>query len=371
MSKWQKKVAPLANDMEEFFDRVKLRLEKNSSRSVPVRVMPLAAFTYPGGLYIKGRVLHQRQPIISTDNDSFWDDLLDFYHRMNSDEIPNARLHIHAGAEVRSVQCDEEGYFELNLALPAVSPQLDSVQLVWLPNGETEPALDQAKAAMISVPLVQFSYPARFGVISDVDDTLLVTNVHNLFGLARSLISGRASQRACFPGAPALYRGLQSGGNPLFFVSSSPWNLYDLLEETFDFHGLPEHVTFLRDWGISDQEILPTDNIDFKLGLLRLIASLFPNLPFLLIGDSGQQDPEIYARFIHENPGRILGVYIRDVSPDPRRDAVVHQLKTSGAPLLLAADSVSMGRDALARGWLNPDALSEIEADHSRSASGG
>ncbi len=371
MSKWQKKLAPLANDVDELFDRIRYRLEKSLERSVPVRIIPLAAFTYPGGLYVKGRVLHQPQPIISTDNNSIWDDLIDFYRRMNSDEIPHARLRIHAGAEVYALECDEEGYFELNLTLPALQPQLESVRLEWLAEAEMGPNIDPAKTPFVTVPLVQYSNRARFGVISDVDDTLLVTNVHNLIGLARSLLSGRASQRAHFPGAPALYRGLHSGGNPLFFVSSSPWNLYDLLEETFDYHGLPGHVTFLRDWGISDQEILPTDNIDYKLGMLRLIASLFPNLPFLLIGDSGQQDPEIYARFILENPGRILGVYIRDVSPDAQRDEAVKQLQTSGVPLLLAPDSLAMARDAFARGWLNPDVLSEIEADQSRLASGG
>lgn len=371
MSKWQKKLAPLANDVDELFDRMRYRLEKSLDRSNPIRLMPLAAFTYPGGLYFKGRILHQRQPITSTDNDSVWDDLIDFYHRMNSDEVPGARLRIHAGAEIRNLQSDEEGYFELSLALPALQPPLESIQLEWLPDSETKPASDPNKTDRISVPLVQTSNNACFGVISDVDDTLLVTNVQNLFGLARSLFSGRARQRAHFPGVPALYRGLHSDRNPLFFVSSSPWNLYDLLEETFDFHGLPEHVTFLRDWGISDQEILPTDNIDFKLGMLRLIASLFPNLPFLLIGDSGQQDPEIYTRFILENPGRILGVYIRDVSPDARRDEAVHRLKTSGVPLLLAPDSLAMARDALIRGWLNQDVLSEIEADQSLSGSGG
>jgi phosphatidate phosphatase APP1 len=90
-----------------------------------------------------------------------------------------------------------------------------------------------------------------------------------------------------------------------------------------------------------------------------------------LFGDSGQQDPEIYARFIQENPGRILGVYIRDVSPDPRRDAAVLALETSGVPLLLAPDSLSMARDAVARGWLDPAALPDIEADQSRLAPAG
>lgn len=362
MSKWQKALAPLANDVEEYFDRLKHRLEERLGGPQPVKLVPLAAFTYPGGLYVKGRALHERQPILSTDNDSLWDDLFDFYRRMNSDEIPGARLRVYAGGQVAEVRTDAEGYFELSLA----SQPLPSVQLEWIPAADDDGEIPPN----VTVPLVQADRPARFGVISDIDDTLLVTNVHSLFGLARNLFSGRVEQRQHFPGAPALYHGLHQGGNPLFFVSSSPWNLHDLLDDTFDYFGLPERVTFLRDWGINDQEILPTDNIDHKLKLLRQITGFFPDLPFLLIGDSGQQDPEIYARFIQENPGRVLAVYIRDVSPDPRRDAAVLALGTSGVPLLLASDSLAMARDAAAHGWLDAVSLGDIETDQGKTPLG-
>jgi phosphatidate phosphatase APP1 len=289
---------------------------------------------------------------------------------MNSNEIPYARLRVHAGDNACELRCDEEGFFELDLD----GPVLREVTLEWLPASDAtdEPGGVDPKPVSTTLPLIQHSQTARFGIISDIDDTLLVSNVQNLFGLARNMLNGRADQRRHFPGAPALYRGLRGdSGNPLIFVSSSPWNLHDLLDETFTYFGLPERVIFLRDWGITDLEILPTDNLDHKLGLLRQITGFFPDLPFLLFGDSGQQDPEIYARFIQENPGRILGVYIRDVSPDPRRDAAVLALETSGVPLLLAPDSLSMARDAVARGWLDPAALPDIEADQSRLAPAG
>ena len=370
MSKWQKKLAPLANDVDEWIDRLKYRLMDRLGGPEPVRLIPLVAFTYPGGLYLKGRALHQRNPITGADNDSLWDDLMDLYRRANSDEIPDARILLHAGGQTLELRSDAEGYFELNLPGAA----LDSVELESLPDPDRNlPATPRA-----AVPLVRNTRTARFGVISDIDDTLLVTNVQSLPGLARSLLSGRAGQRQHFPGAPALYRGLHAGGNPgqginpgegynpLFFVSSSPWNLHDLLNETFDYHGLPERIAFLRDWGISDQELLPTDNFTHKLGLLRLITAFFPDLPFILIGDSGQQDPEIYARFAVENPGRVLAVYIRDVSPNPRRDDAVQALETSGVPLLLAPDSLGMARDAAARGWLDAAVVREIEADQGK-----
>lgn len=372
MSKWQKALAPLANDVETLFDRLKYRLEERLRADQPVRIIPLAAFTYPGGAYLKGRVLHETSPITSADNDCFWDDLVDFYRRVNSNEIPFARLRIHAGGQTRDVQCDEEGFFESNLSGADAQAPLGQIELEYLPDSaESAPSCAGVDRSRAVVSLLQFGGPARFAIISDIDDTLLVTNVQNLLGVARSLLSGRPGQRAHFPGAPALYRGLARSANPLFFVSSSPWNLHDLLNETFDYHGLPSRVTLLRDWGITDREILPTENVDYKLAALRQISGFFPNLPLLLIGDSGQQDPEIYARFIQENPGRVLGVYIRDVSPDPRRDAAVQTLQTSAVPLLLAPDSLSMARDAIARGWLDAAALPEIAADQNRFASAG
>ncbi|MRS05122.1 hypothetical protein EG832_18205, partial [bacterium] len=64
MSKWQKVLAPMANDVEEYFSGLKRRLEDRLGGPQPVKVVPLVAFTYPGGLYLKGRLLHERRPIL-------------------------------------------------------------------------------------------------------------------------------------------------------------------------------------------------------------------------------------------------------------------------------------------------------------------
>ena len=115
MSKWQKKLAPLANDVDEWIDRLKYRLMDRLGGPELVRLIPLVVFTHPGGLYLKGRALHQRNPITGADNDSLWDDLMVLYRRANSDEIPDARILAHAGGQTLELRSDAEGYFELNL----------------------------------------------------------------------------------------------------------------------------------------------------------------------------------------------------------------------------------------------------------------
>ena len=96
----------------------------------------------------------------------------------------------------------------------------------------------------------------------------------------------------------------------MFYVSSSPWNLYDLLSDFFNLQNIPiGPVLFLRDWGLSDQGFLPTRNRSYKLGYIKEIIETFNDLPFILIGDSGQEDPEIYTEVVslypEPHPGRL------------------------------------------------------------------
>jgi len=85
-----------------------------------------------------------------------------------------------------------------------------------------------------------------------------------------------------------------------------------------------------------------------------------------LIGDSGQQDPEIYAQVVRDNPGRIRAIYIRDVSED-RRDTAVRELirtaETYNVPMLLVPDTVEAAEHAASLGLIDPDTIPEIRAD--------
>ena len=90
----------------------------------------------------------------------------------------------------------------------------------------------------------------------------------------------------------------------------------------------------------------------------------YPKLPFILIGDSGQQDPEIYRDVVHAMPNRILAVYIRNVTTDPLRKAAINglaeEIKTAGSTLVLADDTYACARHAVAKGWIPEAALADI-----------
>jgi phosphatidate phosphatase APP1 len=112
----------------------------------------------------------------------------------------------------------------------------------------------------------------------------------------------------------------------------------------------------LRDWGVNAEELLPVGHASHKRKAIDRILTTYPSLPFLLVGDSGQEDPEIYASVIHDFPDRIVGAYIRSAHPDPMRAQKVRDLGTelakTGGVLLLADDSATVMADARKRGWI-------------------
>ncbi|MEM1218664.1 MAG: App1 family protein, partial [Bacteroidota bacterium] len=95
-------------------------------------------------------------------------------------------------------------------------------------------------------------------------------------------------------------------------VSNSPWNLFDFLKEFLKLHKYPLGPLLLRDLGTPNQRIF-TREPHHKTAVIRKILETYPQLKFLLIGDSGERDPHIYSQIREEFPGRILGTYIREI----------------------------------------------------------
>jgi phosphatidate phosphatase APP1 len=207
---------------------------------------------------------------------------------------------------------------------------------------------------------------ARFGVVSDLDDTVLRSSVTDLVAMARLTLLSNAHTRLPFEGVAALYRALRLGpdgrdSNPIFYVSSSPWNLYDLLEDFLDLQGIPAGPLLLKDWSPTTLR----DHEKHKLGVIRMLLATYPDLPFVLVGDSGERDPEIYRQIVREHPGRIWTIYIRDVS-GARRDAAVREIagevRELGVEMLLVSDSNEAADHAAGRGLIaagSPPPLAE------------
>ncbi len=363
MAGWQQLLAGVASNVEAQFDQLKGRLGGVLGGDAPLIVVPYLGYGTPDQLIVRGRVLAEKKIRDTVDNDTLWNNLLNAYRRFESDEVPFARVRARFQGQAMEFVADDEGFFQARIAPP---PGLEAdrlwhqIELELLePLREGHPAVHAT--GQVLVPPAS----AQFGVISDIDDTVVYSHATDLLRMARVVFLGNARTRLPFPGVATFYQALQAGAlgsaqNPLFFVSSSPWNLYDLLVEFFRLQEIPTGPLFLRDWGVSAAELLPTAHSGYKLGVIRQILEMYPRLPFILIGDSGQEDPEIYRTIVAEYPERVLAIYIRDVSPDERDEEVRRlalEVAAARSSMVLAADTLAMARHAAAQGWIDPGLL--------------
>src|SRR5690554_2745753 len=161
-------------------------------------------------------------------------------------------------------------------------------------------------------------YPSDYplGIISDIDDTILISHATQIGKKFWLSISKNAYTRRPFPGVSELYEILSgSGNNPVFYVSSSDWSLNDLIKDFLNYRQIPSGPLLLKDLHINLRNIWRSGGGSHlhKEEKIQLLLNLYKGMKFILIGDSGQHDPEIYASLIKRNPGRVLIVYIRQI----------------------------------------------------------
>ncbi|GIZ50328.1 App1 family protein [Noviherbaspirillum aridicola] len=321
-------------------------------------IIPYMGFGTAQRLFLQGRVLKDEGFASPHPEVSPWRNMVELSKRIGADEIPGARLLARFGGLEQEVVADGGGYFSIELLLPrpVPGPGWHEVELELL---SPRPRKLQPRAmAQVLVP----PPGARFGVISDIDDTVLWSNVTNKLRMLTMLAVRNAHTRKPFKGVAAFYAALRDGtggdeGNPLFYVSSSPWHLYTPLVDFFETQRIPLGPLMLKQlrlrtmFGSGRHHAHKLDNIE-------RIMNTYPHLPFVLIGDSGQKDPEIYREVVARHPGRIKVIYIRNVNPDPERidalDRLIQEVQESGAHLVLAPDSEYAATHAAAEGLIRP-----------------
>ncbi|KAF1991328.1 hypothetical protein K402DRAFT_416646 [Aulographum hederae CBS 113979] len=150
-------------------------------------------------------------------------------------------------------------------------------------------------------------------IISDIDDTIKHSAISSG---AREIFRNafiRELHDLTIEGVQEWYAHLSKMGASFHYVSNSPWQLYPVLQKYFSLAGLPSGSFHLKQYSGMLQGIFEPV-AERKKGTLDRIARDFPERRFILIGDSGEADLEVYTDFVLENPGRVLGVFIRDVT---------------------------------------------------------
>ncbi|KAA9332861.1 App1 family protein [Adhaeribacter soli] len=366
MADWKKYLLKTGDKVEDKLDGLIFDFRNRFGLFEPVQVVTYRSYGTPERLYVKGRVLVDKGITGPEQEDSLWDNLWNMYKRFESDEIPNAHLKICFEDQEIDVYTDEEGYFTLNLQ-PAAPLKLSSIwhqveiKLVDSP----VPLNHEIKTnAQVLVPPPD----AEYGIISDIDDTIVETGATSMLATARNVFFNNARTRLPFAGVSAFYKSLQLGrngkrNNPFFYVSSSPWNTYDLLHDFLDLNEIPAGPILLRDLGIDQDKFIKSDHMSHKLKEIENLLITYPKLNFVLVGDSGQEDARIYETVVKNHPGRILAIYIRDVKLAERAEIVVgisEGLKESKVEMVLVENTVNAAEHAAKAGLIYTETIPEI-----------
>ena len=202
------------------------------------------------------------------------------------------------------VHADRSGYVDVRVRNPGLPPGWHSV----LREGSA------GSSALASVQVIDDA--EEFGIVSDIDDTILSTWLPRPMVAAWNSFVVKEQARQAVPGMARLYQRLLSEhpGAPIIFISTGAWNTYPMIQRFTARHGIPQGAMLLTDWGPTNTGWFRSGQ-DHKRRCLRELARDLPHIRWLLVGDDGQHDPELYAEFATLQPEHVRARAIRQLTP--------------------------------------------------------
>ncbi len=346
------------------------RLVRSIVDNDPIEVLAYRGYGSPRRAHVYGRVLEKREVSASTDADSTLRNLLNTWRRAETDPVAFARVNVEYANTAAEMKADDEGFFGGWIDIPG--PVADDKEWHEYEATLVAPLPPNAGTVKGGGEILIPPSSARFAVISDIDDTVIQSRVSNFLQAARTVMLGNARTRLPFPGVAAFYEALRDGAggderNPVFYVSSSPWNIYDVITEFMELQRIPRGPLMLRDWDIGFASLASERHFEHKGVAIRNIMKLYSSMQFILIGDTSQHDPEIYHQIVSEFPDRVKAIYIRDVTGTAERSASVKALAekvlAARSTLVLSEDTLGAAKHAAEHGLIDPAALPDVQKE--------
>lgn len=336
------------------------------------RIIPYIGYANENFTFITGEVTESYSISKPVEGQSKWRNMKAMLKRYAGNDIEGARVKITYRGKSREEITDKYGIFRCYLEHPEGQAfdgiwQTAKVELLS-PIHRRNPFRETEAEIML------LNGQPDYGVISDIDDTILISYATQKLVKLRLMLVNNALTRMPFEGVSAFYQALQQGVegnrfNPIFYVSNSEWNLYDLLYEFIAFHRIPKGPLFLREMKLKlfKSETLRQIRKNHKREVISRLFATFPDMKFILIGDSGQRDPDVYSETVKLYPGRVLCIYIRDVGI-PENTAQVetisqHLNDKHKVEMVLVKDTEAAARHAIANGFISPDFLQTIKLE--------
>ncbi|MEQ8924977.1 MAG: DUF2183 domain-containing protein [Fulvivirga sp.] len=281
----------------------------------PPAILAYKGYSNGKQVYVQGHVLFDRALKESQAGDKKRKNFLAMISRYLGKSIANIEVEISFYDIRQKAITDEQGMFKSSFNITEVKDGWHPIRF------RVAGGLAYNEEIASSSEVLVANSSSEYIIVSDIDDTVLVSHATKVLRKLRLILLKNSKTRLPFNGVARLYEALQLGknkatNNPLFYVSSSEWNLYDFLEDFFEVRGIPKGPMKLQELKTSLWKIIFSGGgtHNHKKESIAHLLITFPNQKFILIGDSGQKDAEIYTSIAKEYPGRIEFIYIRDVN---------------------------------------------------------
>ncbi len=324
-------------DLEHDVDLIGDLLAQGEGHDRKVRLLAYAGYRNAQAVRVKGRIV-RFEPALKP-GDGMIQKIGAMLEIYNSKELPGIAVHCEGYGRTADVLTDDEGYFDFELAIDQPLPPTTQWESVTL----TTPGR-QAQQSGFKVPIIAPGTDHHWGIISDIDDTVVETGATDFRRHWRRVVLDRPQDRLAVPGASALYKMIArdhlAPARPFFYVSSSPWNLYGFIAEFMELNAIPHGPMFLKDYGFDRGQFIHKGHDDHKLEAIERVMAFYPEHRFLLIGDNGQRDVTIYAKVVEDFRERVAAVFIRDVDGSCREGPegkLLEQIGAAGVPTFCGA----------------------------------
>ena len=338
------------------------RLKNHLIAKPEVKLATYRSYGTASHLYLLGRAIDDDKLKMHEDQ-SFFRTLANTYKQFDSYEISNTEIALELpNGIILTEKTNKDGYFlfdkTISLNLREFADDGGWVKLKVSFVNEVPNSIitngNEFESELLIPPL-----KASYGVISDIDDTILHTGVTSFlkWRLIKNSLFKNAHNRISLEGAPKLYRDLHAGKkgneqNPIIYLSNSPWNLYQYLKLFLEVNDFPKGPILLRDFKTPFDRKLKPEKPHKQKEIINILKT-YPHLKFILIGDSGEHDPAIYTEIAAQYPDRILAIYLRSVKHRRqmrRVRSIVDNFET--VPVLLVETSKQAEDHARKKGYI-------------------
>ncbi len=328
----------------------------------PLQIIAFHSYSTNTHFYLRGRALEDEN--IDLQQQGLLRLLINSWKRMESDEIKHVDVNIKlSDGTIINTKTDDHGYFiakfiHKNLLELAND---EGWVLAEVSYGDLNFKRTIQKENRFPAEVLVPSQQAEYGVVSDIDDTILHTGVVSRlkWKLIYNTFFKSAKRRKSLEGAAEFYHLLHRGvsgnnANPIFYVSHSPWNLYLYLELFLKQNNFPKGPILLRSFEYFTSRKKRKTGPRKKHEIINLLET-YQGLPFILIGDGGEHDLDIYIELTKQYPDRVKAIYVRSVTHKKKMLRIQNLINNyKDVPVLIVDSSQQAIDHAREYGFIRP-----------------